>query len=88
MMDTQTKTIATDLKTTVERLICSPHFNNIILIAPKGLNDITVTSQYQEIPMKQIRKKYFEVKQPKMHHVKRKDTTSPSRKFKKESRNK
>ena len=67
----------------MEWVLCSPHFDDIILVAPKGLNDNPVTSQYQEIPMKQISKKYFEVEHPKMHCERRKDTTLPSRKIQK-----
>ena len=60
-MDTQKKTVSTKEKATVELVLCSPHFDDIVLIAPEALNDIPITSEYQEIPVKQIRKKYFEV---------------------------
>ena len=87
-MDSQRKTTSTKEKATVEWVFCSLYFEDIILIRPKGLNDIPITSQYQEISVKQIRKKYFEVEHPRMHCVKGKDTTSPSRKSKKNTKSK
>ena len=42
-MDSQ-NTISTKEKATVEWELCSPQFYDMILIAPKGLNDIPITS--------------------------------------------
>ena len=41
-----------------------PHFKDMVLIAPKDLNHFPVTSQYNEITVKQVKKKYFEVECP------------------------
>ena len=69
----------------MEWLPSSPHFDGIILIAPEGLNDITITSQHKEILMKQIKKNVFDPESPKTHCVKRKDTTPPSGNIPKET---
>ena len=87
-MDSQKKIISTKEKVTVKWVLCYPQFDDIVLIAPKGLKNIPITSQYQDIPVKQIRKKYFEVEYPKTHCAKGKDTALPSRKSKKETKNK
>ena len=73
-MDSQKNTISTEENATVELVLCSPHFDDIILIASKGLSDIPVTSRFKEIPKKQIKEKYFDLEHPKTHCVKKKDT--------------
>ena len=39
-MNPQRKTISTKEKATVDWVLFYPHFKDIVLIAPKGLNDI------------------------------------------------
>ena len=46
-MDPKQKTISTKEKATVEWVLCSTHFDDIVFIAPEGLNKISITSQYQ-----------------------------------------
>ena len=46
-------------KTTIDWVLCSPHFNDSVLIAPEGLNDTHLNKNYQEVPSKQIKKEYF-----------------------------
>ena len=41
--------IFTKEKATIECILCSPHLDDVILIASEKLNDIPVTSQYKEI---------------------------------------
>ena len=62
-MDTQKKTISIK-KATVEWVLCSLHFKQYYSDSIQGLNDTPFTPQYQEIPVKHSRKKYFEVEWP------------------------
>ena len=55
-MDQQKTTTLPRENVTLEGVLCSPHVHDIILITPAGMNDLPITSQYQEIPMKQIKK--------------------------------
>ena len=55
-MDPQKNKILWKENATVEWVLCSPHFDDIVVITPKGLNDLPSTTQYQKIPMKQIKK--------------------------------
>ena len=43
----------------VEWVLCSSHFNHLVLLAPEGLNNTSIDASYQEIPSKQIKKVYF-----------------------------
>ena len=45
--------------TTVGWVLCLPQFKDIALIAPEGLNDILIDSNYQEVLNKQIKTEYF-----------------------------
>ena len=72
IMDLQKNIIFTKEKATIEWVLCSPHFDDVLFIAPEGLNDVPINSLYKEIPMKQIKKKYFDLELPKTHCVKRK----------------
>ena len=55
------ETISTLLpkQTTIEWVLCSPHFDDIILIAPEGLEDTPPDQNYQEILSKQIKIECF-----------------------------
>ena len=79
-MDPQKTTTLPRENVTLEWTLCSPHFDDIILIAPERLNDLHITSQYQKIPMKQIKKKNFNYKHYiyKMNCLRRKYTTPPA----------
>ena len=54
MMDSQGNPRATQERTTMEWVLCSPHFKDVVLITPKDLNYIPITSHYREISAKQI----------------------------------
>ena len=87
-MDSQGKQIPTQEKTTTgEWVLCSPHFKDEALIAPKDLNNISITSQYMESSVKQIQKMYFEAEHPRMYHAKGRKTKPPGGKPK-ETKNK
>ena len=64
------KSIPTQEKTpTVKRVLCFSHFNNVVLITSKDLNNIPITSKYKDTSAKQIQKRYFKVKHPGTHHM-------------------
>ena len=54
-MDPQKNTILPKENATVEWVLCSPHSDDIILIAPEGLNDLPNGKQYHEIPLNRSR---------------------------------
>ena len=43
----------------IEWVLCSPNFDDVVHIAPKGLNTIQIESNYQETPIRNIRRVYF-----------------------------
>ena len=80
-MEFKETTLTLPLKqTTIEWILCSPNFNDIVLIAPEGLKDTSIDQNYQEIPSKQFKKEYFNL--PNYHCMTcshgRKDNISPS----------
>ena len=77
----QTTTTLPQERTTAEWVLCSLQFDDLMLIAPEGLNDLTTTSQYLEISKKHLKKEYLNYKHYicKMHELKGKDTVPPSR---------
>ena len=46
--------------TTIEWVLCSSSFKDIDIIALQNLNNIPVTSQYEEILTKRMHNRYFE----------------------------
>ena len=46
-------------QTTIEQVLCSTYFEDIVLIEWEMLIDTTNDDNYQEIPIEQIRKVYF-----------------------------
>ena len=69
-MDPQENTGPNMETTTIEWELCSPYFEDIIIIVPRDLNSIPITSQYEEILAKQVQKRYFEVDHCKSQHAK------------------
>ena len=49
MMDPGEKQRSTQETKTIEWLLCSPHFEDIVVIVHKDLNIIPIMSQYKEI---------------------------------------
>ena len=61
MMDPQEQPKHTQEKTTtMECILCCPHFEDKVLITPKDLNNTPVKSKYNNITVKKIQKRYFE----------------------------
>ena len=56
--------------TTIEWALCSPHFEDIVIIAPWNLNNILIILQYEEISTKQIHRRYFEAEHYKTQQMK------------------
>ena len=58
-MDPQQTTTLPQEKTMIEWALCSLQFDDVVVMAPEGLNDLPITSQYSEISKKHIKKEYF-----------------------------
>ena len=67
-------------KITVEWVLCSLQVDDLVLIAPEGLNDLPITSQYHKISKKHVKKEYFNYNCYicKEQGLKRKHTAPPS----------
>ena len=82
MMDPQ-ESRPTEKTTIVEWVLCSPNFEDIVIITedlnntPHDLDNTPITSQFKEISAKQIWKRYFEAEFPRMSQAKRRNMKQP-----------
>ena len=60
-MDSQEITRSNMETTTIQWVLCSPHFGDMVIIAPNDLHNIPTAAQYDEILGKQMCKRYFKV---------------------------
>ena len=74
MMDPTKQPRSTQKTTTIEWVLCSPHFKDLVIIVPKDLNNTSIMSPYLEIPVMQVQKRYFKVECSRTHQVKRRST--------------
>ena len=69
-MDPQENTRLNMETTTIQWVICSPKFEDIVIIVARDLNRIPIISQYDGIMAKQIHKRYFIAEQCKTQQMK------------------